>query len=217
MNNQKQISFSAVGSTIIAHCERALLLEDSLVISDIHFGKVNHFRKAGIAIPAMAVQANFDRLTQLILEFQPKRVAFLGDFFHSKLNAEWHLVDAFLNQSDFNCEWILVEGNHDILDANIYEKTNLSLVSQLKIGNCILTHEPLETVPENRLNIHGHIHPGIRLTGKAKQGISLPCFHLSKTHMCMPAFGELTGLKLQKKGKTDRVFAITSERIFEVT
>jgi uncharacterized protein len=203
--------------TIFAHKHRGLMIHDTLVISDIHFGKVNHFRKAGIALPSAAIDANFNRLKKLILNYNPSQVAFLGDFFHSDINAEWHLVTAFLQNQEFQCKWLLIEGNHDVLDPRFYADANLELMPFLSIGKFLLTHEPMETVPAGFTNVHGHIHPGIRLRGKARQSFSVACFHLSKHHLCMPAFGELTGLAIRKHQKNDRIFAVTDEGIFDVS
>ena len=47
--------------------------ESSLLITDLHLGKAAHFRKAGIAVPSMVADANWDRLLNLLLEFKPKK------------------------------------------------------------------------------------------------------------------------------------------------
>jgi DNA ligase-associated metallophosphoesterase len=217
MNLSHQIALELHGQTVYAHKDRGLMIHDTLVISDIHFGKVNHFRKAGIQLPQAAVEANFLRLKNLILRYEPKQVAFLGDFFHSELNEEWRLVTDFLNNPDFNCKWILIEGNHDVLDPVFYVSANLELMPFMTLGKFLLTHEPMEEVPAGFTNVHGHIHPGIKLKGKARQRFSVACFHLQKQHLCMPAFGELTGLAIRKLYKNDRTFAVTDEGIFEVS
>jgi uncharacterized protein len=216
-NASHEIALEVHGKTIYAHKDRGLMIDDTLVISDIHFGKVNHFRKAGIQLPAAAIEANFHRLKNLILRYEPKQVAFLGDFFHSELNEEWRLVSNFLKNPSFSCNWILIEGNHDVLDPSLYVAANLELMPFLSIRKFLLTHEPMEDVPAGFINVHGHIHPGIRLRGKARQGFSVACFHLSKQHLCMPAFGELTGLAIRKHKKNDRILAVTDEGIFDVS
>lgn len=215
-NPSHEIALQLHEKTIYAHKDRGLIIDDTLVISDIHFGKVNHFRKAGIQLPAAAIEANFLRLKNLILHYEPRQVAFLGDFFHSELNEEWRLVTNFLKNPSFSCKWILIEGNHDVLNPSLYVAANLELMPFLTLGKFLLTHEPMEHVPDGFTNVHGHIHPGIKLKGRARQRFSVACFHLQKQHLCMPAFGELTGLAIRKLHKNDRTFAVTEEGVFEV-
>ena len=57
--------------------EKALYLiqHKILLLADLHFGKVNHFRKAGIAVPAKANKKNAETLIDLIqrTKITPKR------------------------------------------------------------------------------------------------------------------------------------------------
>ncbi len=64
-----------------------------LLISDVHLGKVSHFRKYGAAVPQNAIQKNFDLMDEAINFFQPDILIFLGDLFHSSLNKEWELFE----------------------------------------------------------------------------------------------------------------------------
>ena len=48
----------------------------SLVVADVHFGKINHFRKAGIAVPAKANNRNATNLIDAINQTKPERVIF---------------------------------------------------------------------------------------------------------------------------------------------
>ena len=57
-----------------------------LLISDVHLGKVAHFRKHGMAIPNQAIFENFKRLNEVVTLFKPETIIFLGDLFHSKMN-----------------------------------------------------------------------------------------------------------------------------------
>ncbi|MFM7430468.1 MAG: phosphoesterase, partial [Flammeovirgaceae bacterium] len=53
-----------------------------LLLADVHFGKVNHFRKAGIPVPLKANDRNTELLIELIQQTKPLRIIFLGDLFH---------------------------------------------------------------------------------------------------------------------------------------
>ncbi|NJM94359.1 MAG: phosphoesterase, partial [Cytophagales bacterium] len=71
------------------HCnllaQKALWLPEIewLLISDLHLGKVAHFRKRGIAIPPHSEEQNLLRLLNLLVSFRPARLVLLGDLFHS--------------------------------------------------------------------------------------------------------------------------------------
>ena len=59
-----------------------------------------------------------------------------------------------------NGKKILIIGNHDIQKVNANIKLGFSDVykKELILDNYILTHFPLEHVPSDYINIHGHIH-----------------------------------------------------------
>ena len=52
---QKPVSHKILDQSFWLTTERTMFWEDekSLVVSDLHFGKTGHFRKSGIAVPAM--------------------------------------------------------------------------------------------------------------------------------------------------------------------
>ena len=65
-------------------------------------------------------------------------------------------------------------------------------------------------------NISGHIHPGVTVRGRARQGMTMPCFLFSEESAVMPAFGQFTGIKKVRPLKKDRVFAIAEGRVLEL-
>ena len=115
---------------------------NTLIVSDTHFGKVTHFRKNGIAIPYNAIQKNWDRLAEMIVTFNPERIVFLGDLFHSSHNHEWESFTAFYNT--FALPMTLVLGNHDILHPTQYDKVDLEVVDVLHLGPFLWSHHPVE-------------------------------------------------------------------------
>lgn len=53
---------------------------------------------------------------------------------------------------------IIVKGNHDVADDDIYYKMGFDEVCErYEVGNVIFTHEPCE-VKANQVNVHGHLH-----------------------------------------------------------
>ena len=160
-------------------------LEKALIISDAHLGKADHFRKSGIAVPQKVNTTNLERLNQLIHEFEPCRVIFLGDLFHSSLNAAWNDFEYLINgYSDILFE--LVKGNHDILPQAVYDSSILKIYEdELILGPFLLTHIPREE-KTSLYNLAGHIHPGVVMKGKAKQYLKLPCFFFSDWQGIVP-------------------------------
>ncbi len=190
---------------------------ESLLIADMHLGKAMHFRKSGIGIPAQIAELDLHRLDRLIQQWRPKEVIFLGDLFHSQHNAEW---DAFGLQiiRHQSVKFILVRGNHDILEQAHYDQFGIQLCpDHLKRGPLLLTHEHLTVVPEEYYNLSGHIHPGFRMRAKGRQTLTLPCFHIGPKQGLLPAFGGFTGSIPVKAKSEDRVWIIVKDQLLEVT
>jgi DNA ligase-associated metallophosphoesterase len=197
--------------------EKALFLQQyrTLVIADLHLGKVNHFRKAGIAVPVQANHQNAEIVIQLIQSYKPTRLIFLGDLFHSHYNDEWEVFGQ-LRRHFSACRFDLVIGNHDILSRHQYDRHEISVCPQLTLGSFIFTHDPNEAVPAELYQVSGHLHPGARLRGSGKQSLTLPCFWMGARQMILPAFGSFTGLARIKPKKGDRLFVVTHSEVIEI-
>ena len=183
-----------------------------LLISDVHLGKVAHFRKFGAAVPQKAIHKNFILLNEIVEYFQPFQVCFLGDLFHSSLNKEWQLFENWVAKTP--AEIILVAGNHDIISPVKFEDLGIQIFQELVIDQFLLTHHP-----ERRnefFNFCGHIHPAIRLQGYGRQRLKLACF-FKKTHqLILPAFGQFTGAYVLEPTKADEVFVIAGDEVVNV-
>lgn len=186
-----------------------------LLVADLHLGKANHFRRSGIPVPNAVNSKNLEILIELINNYQPKKVIFLGDLFHSDYNEEWEALGQVVRHFA-SVRFQLVRGNHDIMSELQYERCQLEVFEQLEMGSFLLTHEPLEVIPENKYNMAGHIHPGVRLKGKGRQSIILPCFFFGKEQAILPAFGAFTGFVKVRVSKGDNVFVIAEKRIIKI-
>lgn len=198
--------------------EKALFWENekALILADLHLGKASHFRKAGLAIPAQSSQKDYITLHSLVSQYQPDRVLILGDLFHSDFNNEWEIFGNFIQQHH-GIQFELVVGNHDILPLIKYQEIGLKIHGETLIyENLIFTHHPLQSVPENHLNFSGHIHPGVRLEGAARQSITMPCFYKNENNFILPAFGSLTGLKILNKTPSTDIFGVSGSKIFKI-
>ena len=185
----------------------------TLVVADIHLGKASHFRKEGIMIPMPADCPDLKCLGELFDSLKPTTVVFLGDLFHSSLNQEWEDLKDFLCRYH-TIRFVLTKGNHDILPSSVMEDTCIEVVHEWKVGeHLILTHEPLTDVKEERLNIVGHIHPGVLIKAKGRQCYRLPCFYHQGQCLILPAFGQLTGLHMLKKTPDAKIFPVLMDEV----
>jgi uncharacterized protein len=188
---------------------------NTLLLADLHIGKINHFRKSGIPLPSRANDRNIELLVELIHKVRPERVLMLGDLFHSYYNPEWEVFGEVIKHFQ-EISFELVLGNHDIMSDLQYERKGIRLHDRLVIGNFILTHHPLESISAGYYNVAGHIHPGVCLYGRGKQKVTLPCFYFGQQQALLPAFGVFTGLAKIKPMKDDKVFVILEDKIMEV-
>ncbi len=186
----------------------------TLLVSDTHISKGTHFRKSGIAIPTAIAQEELSCLTDLIDAYQPKKLVFLGDLFHSDINNDlaWFQLWRELHHK---VSMILVKGNHDILPTHFYRQIQLEVVDMMSVGIFDLYHD-LPKAKQERYVLSGHIHPGVKIEGKAKQWISLPCFYFGECNCILPAFGKFTGKSIIKLKEGNISFAVAGKKIVPI-
>lgn len=190
----------------------------TMLIADLHLGKLTHFRNAGIGIPSIGERRNFERLNALLQKYTPQIVIFLGDLFHSKESVVWDDFKQFVRLQS-NIQFILVLGNHDVFVKEQFDNiTNLKIHEKYHLDKYVLTHEPVaqHLIPTNTINICGHIHPAVSLRGKGKQKLTLRCFLFRTNQLIMPAFGEFTGNFVLETDKSDIIFGIGKNEIFRI-
>lgn len=200
--------------------DRCLFWEEQniLILADIHLGKTGHFRKAGIPVPEGSNKADLQRLIAQLFFFKADRVIIVGDFTHSIANRELELFKKWRN--DFPLfHFDLVKGNHDILEDHWYIETNITIhKKELVIGDFCFRHEtkttdPFEDSSAASFIFSGHVHPDIRISGRGRQSLRLPCFYFSKNHCILPAFSKFTGTYKVEPEKGEIVYAITGTEL----
>ncbi len=196
------------GSQFILLHQKALYKPDEqlLIIADVHLGKASHFRKAGIAIPAHAQMGDYEKLASLFDEVNPQKVYFLGDLFHSSFNRDWHYFCELIAKYTA-IKFILIKGNHDLINKKLFKDICIEVVDTIEDEQFVYSHEPVE-VEEGKLNITGHVHPGITLSGAGRQSVKIPVFYIKDNLMIVPAFGMLTGLYGMERTKQTKIYAI---------
>lgn len=204
--------------TLQLFSERAIFWKEQeiLLVSDCHFGKAGHFQKHGINLHGGAEKKDLQRIKSLAALTAAKKIIFLGDLFHSRLNESWEELSALFNT--ISTEKILVKGNHDILPQECYSQAGLSTVEYHLEGPFCFTHEPGPFPNKEYYVIAGHIHPAVTLRGKKSfLSVTAPCFYFGEDYAVLPAFGSLTGNEIIKPGKKDKVFIIAGNGVFPLS
>lgn len=186
--------------------------KNTVLIADVHFGKINHFRKHGSALPNEVGLENFRKLNQILDQFQPDEVIFLGDLFHSTQNKDWDRFITWVNLKQIKIT--LVVGNHDIIPQYLFEELGIKVLQELNYGTLFLTHHP--EVKTGFFNICGHVHPGYRLTGKGRQQLKLSCFYKKEKQLILPAFGSFTGHYLIEPEDDEDVYVVSEDLVLSI-
>jgi DNA ligase-associated metallophosphoesterase len=201
--------------------QRCLFWEEEriLILSDLHLGKTGHFRKHGIAVPQQVFIEDLQRLIEQIMYYKPRKIIAVGDLFHSEANKE---LDLFIKwRKDFpELEFILVKGNHDILQEDWYTQAHIQIREGIyTVNNFSFVHDP-EDAPEESSGsgyvFSGHLHPGVNIQGLAKQSLTFPCYYFSGKQAILPAFSKFSGLAMVKKKKNDTIYAIVNHSLVEI-
>lgn len=188
--------------------------EQTLIISDLHWGKSGHFRKHGIAIPAQSQAKDELRLAQIISETKAERLVIAGDMFHSKINNEVEIFSHF-RSSHQSLQIDLVIGNHDILGEEKYTDFRLSQHAEcLTIGPFCIAHDMLQS---DHFVIHGHVHPAVRIKarGNNQSALKLCCFAVQRDRLILPAFGEFTGTHVLEPQEFEHLYLVAENSVIQ--
>ncbi|MCK8479837.1 ligase-associated DNA damage response endonuclease PdeM [Psychroserpens algicola] len=186
---------------------------DALIISDLHIGKSGHFRKHGIQITSNVQTSDLKRLSFLISHYRIRQLLVVGDLFHAEMNLDMHEFNQW-RLAHADVEIILIKGNHDRLNPEIYQNFNITCRNKdLLIDPFRFVHEPYSET--DVFSISGHLHPGISIQLKGQPRIKLPCFQVSKSYLILPAFSLFTGLNVSESDSETKYYAFTESSFFE--
>lgn len=189
--------------------------QKTLICSDVHIGKAEHFRKNGIALPKLVNSNNFWNLSILFDQLKPDRWLVLGDLMHSTINKEWDDLSDFLGNYP-SISLHLVRGNHELYRDSVYKELNFEVSEVLNKSSFCFSHESIENLEDGFFNFHGHIHPAVRLRGTAGQSLRLPCFYKTSNKLILPSFGSFTGSHTIKPKKDDGIYVIAGNEVKQI-
>ncbi len=165
-----------------------------------------------MAVPAAADAGEYNKINDLLSLFNPSRLWFLGDLFHSYANTEWHFFEQWVR--GLPVELALVMGNHDVISRRAFEQLGIKTYDVLYMGSLFLTHHPEEVA--GKFNIAGHVHPAVVLQGAGKQRLKLPCFFTTAAGLILPAFGDFTGTYVLKPKKGDQIYVLAGDEVVAI-
>lgn len=214
------LEINLLGQTLSLLPQKAIYWKEerALIAADVHLGKVGHFRKAGIAVPRNMEQDDLACLSDLIEEHRPEKIIFLGDLFHSDMNSDWEWF-ALWRRHFSRVKMILIRGNHDIIHDRHYLQLDVELHDELLVGPFLMLHHPRSEEQLEKTTGYvfcGHIHPGVCLSGRARQRITLPCFAFGDGQAILPSFGKFTGKVALRHLETDRIFGVLKDKVIAV-
>lgn len=169
----------------------------ALLLSDVHLGKAETFQMAGVPVPNQVNGETLERLRSHCKQVLPQQILILGDLFHSRQGMVAEVENAwaqFLKDTDANVT--LIMGNHD--RAALAPTFDMAYSSDpVSLGKLLLSHEPIiktDNLPNNHLNICGHVHPVVQLQSSIDK-LRLPCFYHEHQlqRLTLPSFGSFTG------------------------
>jgi DNA ligase-associated metallophosphoesterase len=207
------------GEAVELHAARALHWPRgrTLFVADVHLGKASTLRAGGVALPRGATAGDLARLSALVQRTGAATLCVLGDFLHAAAGRVPALDAAFMawRRSHPALAIRLVRGNHDLNAGDPPSEWDVETVAEPHpLPPFLACHVPRS--PPSGYALCGHVHPGVRLAGRAHESVRLPCFLLGPRRALLPAFGRLTGLAIVAPSPDETVFAIAGERLFRV-
>ena len=203
--------------------ERLTLLADkalwwparkTLLVADVHLGKVETFQRYAIPLPSGSTQHDLQRLSQLIDVTSAERLVVLGDLIHAKAAHTLFVHQQIQRWRDAHADLkiLVVQGNHDRHAGDVPPAWRFVSTDELhEDAPFVYAHYPQEH--EHGYVFAGHLHPGIELRGQGKQIIKQPCFWVRPRYMVLPAFGSFTGTALIHPEPPDKIYVVVSQSL----
>ncbi len=189
----------------------------TLFVADLHLGKAAAFRAGGVPLPRGSTANDLGRLTALIEASGAMRLVVLGDFLHAKDGVVPALDRAFRawRERHASVALTLVRGNHDAKAGDPPRAWEIEVVGEPHaLPPFLACHAPV--VPRTGYALCGHVHPGVRRSGRAGESLRLPCFVLGRRRAILPAFGRMTGLATVSPAADETLVAIAGRELFRL-
>ena len=180
-----------------------------LAVADLHFGYELSQRAAGALVPLWGMATIAERLTELVHEYEPRRLLILGDLVHDKTAARQ--AAELLRDLAKGCEITVVAGNHDR-----QLRGHVEMVDSFETGRFHFHHGHCATRVRNRIQVIGHHHPAVMITDGAGLRLKCPAFVQQSDCWIMPAFSPWASGTRWTADDASRIWLCTTARVFEL-
>lgn len=184
------LDLAIAGEPVRLLADRALYwpARGRLLNADLHLGKGDTFRAAGIPVPTGGTARDLARLGALLATTGASSLWILGDFLHARRNPAVDTAWRAFRGTHPHVAFAVVPGNHDrALDAAV---AGVELVREgTHEGPFVFRHAPPAGADVRGHVLCGHVHPVLRLPGAGRH----PLFWLRPHATVLPAFSAFTG------------------------
>lgn len=211
-------ALSVAGESLLLLPEKAAYWPEQkvLLVADAHFGKAAAYRSLGQPVPPGTTAANLQKLDRLLATHDCRQIIFLGDFLHGPGSgaATRKAIAAWRDRHpDLDC--LLIRGNHDARAGDPAPELRMQMADEpYLLGPFALCHAPQQH-PTHHV-VAGHVHPVFRLSGRARQNLTLACFSSNAYMTLLPAFGSFTGGFVIDCAEGDQVFVTDEEFVWQL-
>jgi hypothetical protein len=147
--------------------EKALILEDYLILADLHLGLEKELAMVGARVPSQLGRIE-KRINKLLAGTDKEKLVILGDLKHNIPMASWQEqreIPEFIDRLSSKADVVLVKGNHDGGIESL--APGLRVVRELRVGDVLLIHghaRPRSTGYSTLVMAHNH--PCIEFRGR---------------------------------------------------
>lgn len=213
------VHIELAGEPVVLFPERAMHLPErqTLLVADVHWGKAAAFRADRVPVPRGTTTDDLERLDALLEVTGARTLIVLGDLLHarSSLAPETLLAIEAWRARHRGLAITLVRGNHDVHAGDPPPTLDIHCVdAPFAVGPFRLYHHP--TSDPSGYALAGHVHPAVRLSGRGRQRLVLPCFAFGATSGLLPAFGSFTGAAVVDPPRDARCFVIADGSVMSV-
>lgn len=197
------------GQYMVLLADRALYwpAQRRLLIADLHLGKADAFRRAGIGLPRGGTTGDLQRLSALLDQTGAQAMWVLGDMLHGPVHdTAWRQVWREWRGQQPGLDVAVLAGNHDRALADAALDIRL-LGESCDEPPFAFRHHPVQVPGLHTLC--GHVHPRMVLPGWP--GKRWPVFWLRRSVTVLPAFSAFTGGVLVKPS-ADEPVAVCGEQ-----
>lgn len=159
----------------------------ALLVADLHLGKGDAFRRAGLAIPGGGTALDLRRLDALLAGYPAEVLWILGDLLHGPApRAHWLAAWRAWRAGHPGLRIRVLRGNHDrAFAASVLDVEDAG--GEQRDGPFLLRHDPRPAPGAHVLC--GHVHPLAALPGLHRRW---PAFWLREGLTVLPAFSAFT-------------------------